>query len=120
MSWTGAERGGEPRRRGGGTTAVEDEVERALRALDSIAAETRSLSTSLGRTTAMTTTTTSSALSKSLSRTTAVTSTSASAPLRVQSSQTSTAVVVGSPRDTSAAAALLEQKRRQQVADFVS
>jgi len=84
-----AGRGDQQRR--GGTAAVDDEVHRALRVLDSIAAETRSLSTSLSRTTTMTTSTTSS-------------------PLRVQTSQPSTAVVVGSPRDSAAAS---DQKSRQ-------
>ena len=88
---------GEQKRRGG-PAAVADEVDRALRALDSIAAETRSLSTSLGRdATASTTTTTTS-------------------PLRQQPSQTSTAVVVGSPRDAAvpaAAPAAADQTPRQ-------
>ena len=76
-----------------GTAAVDDEVDRALRALDTIAAETRSLSTSLGRT-----------------ATTA--STTATSPLRLPTSQTSTAVVVGSPRDT--AAPVADQKPSRQ------
>ena len=62
---------------------MDDEVDRALRALDSIAAETRSLSTSLSR-------------SNTLPAATTTT------PLRVQTSQASTAVVVGSPRDAPA------------------
>ena len=49
---------GEQKRRGG-PAAVDDEVDRALRALDSIAAETRSLSTSLDRSAAAASTTTS-------------------------------------------------------------
>jgi len=81
----------------GGTAAVADEVDRALRVLDSIAAETRSLSASLSRTT---------------TAPTSSTATTAS-PLRVQTSQTSTAVVVGSPRD-SAAPVPDPQKPRQQ------
>jgi len=80
-----------PQRRGG-TAAVDDEVDRALRALDSIAAETRSLSTSLSRATTMPSSTT-------------------THPLRVQTSQTSTAVVVGSPRGSTA---VPDQKFRQQ------
>ena len=82
---------GESQRRGG-TAVVDDEVDRALRVLDSIAAETRSLSTSLSRTTTLLTSTT-------------------STPLRVQTSQASTAVVVGSQRDV---APVPDQKPRQQ------
>ena len=70
---------------------MDDEVDRALRALDSIAAETRSLSTSLGRATATPASTT---------------TTTTSLPLRQQTSLPSTAVVVGSRRDA-------DQKPRQ-------
>ena len=78
--------------RRGGTAAVDDEVDRALRALDSIAAETRSLSTSLSRT-------------RTLSASATTT------PSRGQTSPASTAVVVGSPRD---AAPVPDQKRLRQ------
>jgi len=79
--------------RRGGTAAVDDEVDRALRALDSIVAETRSLSTSLSRTTTMPSTATTTTVS------------------RVQTSQVSTAVVVGSQRDNMSAP---DEKRRLQ------
>jgi len=82
---------GVEQKRRGGTAAVADEVDQALRELDSIAAETRSFSASLGRTTA-----------------TSASSTTTTTPPRAQTSQTSTAVVVGSPRDT-------DQKPRHQM-----
>ena len=106
----------DPQRRGG-TAAVDDEVNRALRALDSIAAETRSLSSSLGPTTTLPASTTTTSLrvqtsqASSLGPTTTLPVSTTTTALRVQTSQASTAVVVGSPRDT---APVQHQKTVQQ------